>query len=806
MIASSTIYKPNTPTILVAFGATGNLMAKKIIPSLFHLYKKGELPNKFMVIGLGRRPKSEKEFQTHVRKMLTAHEDTAGEKKVKKFTPHHFSAKKSGAGFTQRFTYLQANAAERKDYTLLANKLREIDKKWGVCSSKLFYLSVPPGLYKAIFTNLSKSKLTEPCSDETGWTRVIVEKPFGKDRGTARELDTMLGEFFKENQVYRIDHYLAKEMLQNILSFRFSNNIFENSWSGENIERIDISLLESIGVEDRGPFYESVGALRDVGQNHLLQMLALVTMENPGRFEASAIRKKRTEALRALTTPKKTDVKNGTFRAQYNGYRSVKGVDPHSNIETYFRLHTTLDGPRWSGVKVSMESGKRMGKPRKEIVVTFKHPTPCLCPPERHFQNRVTFQLEPEEGISVEFQSKKPGLKREIEERNLDFLFRESSKRSQYTEEYEKLLLDCIAGDQTLFVGTSEVQEMWRFVDPIITGWNENIVPLESYKPDADRIVKRAKEALKEGAHKAPQEKGVGIIGLGKMGSGIARRLLENGWNVVGYNRTESKTKILEHEGLKGAYSMEEFVRKIKKPRVIWLMVPAGKAVDDMLFGKDGCALHLEKGDMVIDGGNSFFKDSVAREKKLQRRGIHFMDVGVSGGPGGARNGACLMVGGDKKIYQKLEPLFKDLAAHAAYGYFGKSGAGHFVKMVHNGIEYGMMQAIAEGFEIMKRSRFKPNLKNVADVYNHKSVVESRLVGWLKDGFEEYGEDLKKISSAVGHTGEGAWTVQTAKELGVPTPIITGALRFRKQSAQKPSYTGKVLSTLRNQFGGHSVT
>jgi 6-phosphogluconate dehydrogenase len=290
-------------------------------------------------------------------------------------------------------------------------------------------------------------------------------------------------------------------------------------------------------------------------------------------------------------------------------------------------------------------------------------------------------------------------------------------------------------------------------------------------------------------------------IGLGKMGKNMVNHLLKKDWDIVAYNRSLEPTKEVEKNGAEGAYSLKELVEKIETPRLIWLMVPH-QAVDGVL---DELVPLLSFGDTVIDGGNSNYKQTLRRAKELEEKNINFMDVGTSGGPGGAAGGACLMIGGKKELFLKYEKLFLDIAAPDAYGLMGRSGAGHFVKMVHNGIEYGMMQAIAEGFAIMKKSDFDLDLTKVTDIYNHKSVVESRLVAWLKSAYEEYGEDLKEISGSVSHSGEGLWTVETAKELGIPAPIIEGSLKFREKSQENPSYTGQVVSALRNQFGGHEV-
>lgn len=301
-------------------------------------------------------------------------------------------------------------------------------------------------------------------------------------------------------------------------------------------------------------------------------------------------------------------------------------------------------------------------------------------------------------------------------------------------------------------------------------------------------------------------EKQIGIIGLGKMGGNLARRLIEKGWTVVGYNRTAEVTKELEKEGLVGAYSLKELTEKLNTPRVIQLMLPAGEVIDEHLFSETNGLMHyLEKGDFVIDGGNSFYKDDLPRSQKLQEKEIEFVDVGTSGGPGGARNGACLMIGGTKTAFQYLEPLFRDGAKDDAYQFFEGIGAGHFVKMIHNGIEYGMMQAIAEGFAIMKASEYSLKLSDVAKIYNNGSVIESRLTNWLLKAFEQHSEDLNDVSGRVKHTGEGEWTVNTAKELAIPAPVIEDSFQFRVDSTENPSYTGKILSALREQFGGHSI-
>lgn len=294
----------------------------------------------------------------------------------------------------------------------------------------------------------------------------------------------------------------------------------------------------------------------------------------------------------------------------------------------------------------------------------------------------------------------------------------------------------------------------------------------------------------------------IGYIGLGKMGLAMVSRLLEKKWRVVAWNRSMEPRDEARKLGAVTSDTIEGVCQMIPSPRLFWVMVShgvVGEVLKDMLP-------FLSEGDTVIDGGNSFFRKSQARSLELAHRGIHFLDVGVSGGPEGARRGACLMIGGRREVFETYESLFKDLSLPNGYAYLGKSGAGHFVKMVHNGIEYGMMQALGEGFHILKQSEFNLPLQKIAELYNRGSVIESRLVGWLARAFKEHGEGLKDISGEVAHSGEGEWTVETAQELGVPVDIIEKSLEFRLKSKGNPSFTGQVVSALRNQFGGHDVS
>ena len=371
---------PETPTILVVLGATGDLMKKKIVPSVCYLYINKRLPRRFCVVGMARRPLEDSVFQQQVRTQLeTQLPDAAGE------TIRDVAA---------LFTYHQGEFDDPEAFTKLRTKLEKIDMEWGVCSNKLFFLAVPPAHFENIFQNMFRTHLNIPCGGKLGWTRLLIEKPFGENISTAKRLFTLLGKHFKEEQLYLIDHYLAKNIVQAIMHFRFSNGLFEKSWDNCSIERIDVRLLEASGVEERGTFYDALGAFRDVGENHLLQMLAAVTMDSPRKISSMIVRRRRAEIMEALKKWNPADIRQKTFRAQYDGYRSIAHVDPKSVTETYFKIQTELTHPAWRGVPITIESGKHCIAPRKEVVVTFKRSNLCgACRTEDQGRNRVVFSI-----------------------------------------------------------------------------------------------------------------------------------------------------------------------------------------------------------------------------------------------------------------------------------------------------------------------------------------------------------------------------------------------------------------------------
>lgn len=464
------------PTIFVIFGATGDLMRKKLAPGLFHLYREGHLPALFQVVGFAKDALSNEEFGKMVSDIVY--------KKVRGAAP------KQVQDFARFFVYQQGLFEEKRGFKNIAAFLGRQDNTWKVCSNKLFYIAASPQFYETIFRKLSSSGLTEPCSPEEGWTRVIVEKPFGKDLKTAEELDKLLGKLFQEEQIYRIDHYLGKETVQNILAFRFSNSFLDPTWDAKAIESLHIKLWEKEGIGERGDFYEGIGALRDVGQSHILQLLALFAMENPNTFDAGSVRQQRAQVLQSLKILNPQEVNEMTVRGQYKGYRKEKGVEPQSDTETYFRIKTFLNTPRWKGVPIYLESGKALEEDRVEVRITFRHATPCLCPSgmDKHYKNVLYYRIQPREGIHISFWVKKPGPEMVLEEKDFSFDYKEAFEGQEISDAYERLLLSVIRGDQTLFVSTEEILAEWKFVDPIVRTWQENATPLEIYKPRSSVI------------------------------------------------------------------------------------------------------------------------------------------------------------------------------------------------------------------------------------------------------------------------------------------------------------------------------
>lgn len=456
------------PTIFVIFGITGDLVRKKILKALYDLYLKKRLPERFRVYGFSRRDFTDEMLREYLEEIM----DEGEYPEIDEYER-----------FLSSFYYVGGDFLDKGAYGKLASLLGHVDGEWKICSNKLFYLAVPPDAYLPIINSLHDLGLTKPCSPTEGWTRVILEKPFGTDKQTALELDALLGKLFREEQIYRVDHYLAKETVKNILIFRFANSFLTPLWNKQFIEKIEVKLLEKGGVHKRGDFYDKVGALRDVGQNHMLQLLSLFLMDQPQSLDPTEIKKKRSEALASLRIMSDQEVVQNTVRAQYEGYNRVRGVNPDSQTETYFKIKAQSDKPDFSGVPLFLESGKAQGCDSIEVVVTFKQSPFCLYTIQGAQHNVLRYHIRPEEKITMKFYAKKPGFPYEVSEHSLGFNYRDAYEKDQFIDDYESLLFDIIRGDQTLFVSTEEVLHEWAFVEPIVRVWHSKPVPvMQTYK------------------------------------------------------------------------------------------------------------------------------------------------------------------------------------------------------------------------------------------------------------------------------------------------------------------------------------
>lgn len=390
--------------------------------------------------------------------------------------------------FLDHITYEQGMFDDTGAYARLSSKMKGIDDRWGQCSNKLYHLSVPPTLYEKILSNISYSGLAQSCDDGTGWTRILIEKPFGSDSETARHLDKLLGSLFKEEQIFRIDHYLAKEVLQNIMAFRFSNSMFEPLWDRRYIDKVHIKLFEKNGMEGRGAFYDPIGALKDVGQNHMLMMLAIIAMEAPRSFKAADVRHERGKVLSKLKMLTRRTAKSDVVRGQYMGYMQEAGISPNSQTETYFRVRAHIGSARWKGVPFYLESGKALAESKAEIDIYFKEGKKQgrKMSKEENAQNILTFRIQPDEGIRIRFFVKKPGYAFTTESKTLKFKYADAVSFDDIPNDYERLIHDAFVGDQTLFASTDEIMASWKFIMSILN--NLKHTPLSLYEKGASYV------------------------------------------------------------------------------------------------------------------------------------------------------------------------------------------------------------------------------------------------------------------------------------------------------------------------------
>ncbi len=484
------------PFTLVIFGASGDLTARKLMPALWSLFASRTLPEPFAIVCTARTVMTDEAFRT---RMNAAVQEFA-------------RLKVPSDGVWQRFAsnvhYVAGDPRGVELYSKIGERLTALEQARGGAANRLFYLATPPSLYEAVVENLGGSGLGEPLKSNDGWTRIIVEKPFGCDLVSAQALNRTLAGVFSEEQVYRIDHYLGKETVQNILVFRFANGIFEPLWNRNHVAEVQITVAEELGVESRGSYYEEAGALRDMVQNHLLQLLCLVAMEAPVTFDAMPVRDEKNKVMQSIRPIDPTIVDEVALRAQYGpgfvggkpvpGYRQEPGVKPDSITETYAALRVRVDNWRWAGVPFLLRTGKRLPRRASEIAIRFRR-TPHMI--FRRGQagvegNTLAIRIQPDEGIALTVAAKTPGPDLKLAPVMLDFHYGEVFG-AEPPEAYERLLLDAIHGDATLYARGDWVERAWAFLEPVLAAWARRPATLPTYEagtwgpPEADEFIAR---------------------------------------------------------------------------------------------------------------------------------------------------------------------------------------------------------------------------------------------------------------------------------------------------------------------------
>ncbi|MCI5051804.1 MAG: glucose-6-phosphate dehydrogenase [Simkaniaceae bacterium] len=461
------------PCILVIFGATGDLTARKLVPAIYNLKREGQLPSHFACVGFARREKTHDQFRDEM------------EKGINSFSRVKPVDKDLWSNFHEQLYYHQSEFSEDDGYQSLKKFLEELDEKLGTQGNRVFYLSTQPSFFPTIIEKLKKNGLIYNTDDER-FSRVIIEKPFGHNLTSAKELQTDLMQHLDEQQLYRIDHYLGKETVQNLLVFRFGNSLFENMWNNRYIDHVQITVAENIGIGTRGRFYEESGLLRDIIQNHMMQLLSLVAMEPPVNLTAEAIRDEKVKVLQSISPFNEKTFESHAVRGQYGpgfiegeackGYREEENVDPKSQIETYAALKLYVQNWRWAGVPFYLRGAKRMPKRVTEISVRFKDAPGILFhqPGQKNRPNVLAIRIQPNEGIALRMNCKVPGPSSPIQPVTMDFRYGQFFGMAP-PEAYERLICDCMIGDNTLFTREDEVFNSWRILSPLLEYWENNV-------------------------------------------------------------------------------------------------------------------------------------------------------------------------------------------------------------------------------------------------------------------------------------------------------------------------------------------
>ncbi|NJP71243.1 glucose-6-phosphate dehydrogenase [Streptomyces sp. C1-2] len=479
------------PSGLVIFGVTGDLSRRKLMPAVYDLANRGLLPPGFSLVGFARRDWEDQDFAQVVHDAVREHARTPFREEV-------------WQQLSEGMRFIPGDFDDDTAFKQLRAAVDELDASRGTCGNYAFYLSVPPRFFPKVVQQLKKHGLADP--PRGSWRRAVIEKPFGRDLASARELNTIVHEVFTPEQVFRIDHYLGKETVQNILALRFANQMFEPIWNRSFVDHVQITMAEDIGIGGRAGYYDGIGAARDVIQNHLLQLMALTAMEEPASFGADALAAEKTKVLGAVRLPK--DLGTDTVRGQYAagwqggekavGYLQEEGIDPQSKTDTYAAIKLGIDNRRWAGVPFYLRTGKRLGRRVTEIAVVFQrapHSPFDSTATEELGSNAIVIRVQPDEGVTVRFGSKVPGTSMEIRDVSMDFAYGESFTESS-PEAYERLILDVLLGDANLFPRTEEVELSWKILDPIERYWDIHGKPAQyasgTWGPaEADQMLER---------------------------------------------------------------------------------------------------------------------------------------------------------------------------------------------------------------------------------------------------------------------------------------------------------------------------
>ncbi len=478
--AGLTRHKSPDPCTIVLFGASGDLTHRKLVPALFNLFRGGLLPPKIGIVGFARRPKSDEAFRQEMRDSILRHSTGPRDSNAEGAE----ETKALWEKFAGTIRYHTAPFEDADGYRSLGAKLEALERELGLPGHRIFYLATAPAHFSPVVRRLGEVGLARPAPGSGRWVRVVVEKPFGHDLESARQLNGELLDVLDESQIFRIDHYLGKETVQNLLALRFANGIFEPLWNEKFVDHVQVTVAEQLGVEGRGGFYESAGALRDMVQNHMLQVLSLVAMEPPAALEADAIRDEKVKVLRAIRRIPPGAVERCAVRGQYGpstilgravpGYTEEQGTSPGSRTETYVALRLSIENWRWAGVPFFLRCGKRLPKRSTEVSIHFKKP-PLHLFDQREAStvapNELVINIQPDEGIALRFGAKSPGPDIQVRQVKMDFRYG-SAFGAPNPEAYERLLLDTMAGDSTLFTRRDEVEAAWTIVTDVLEGWN----------------------------------------------------------------------------------------------------------------------------------------------------------------------------------------------------------------------------------------------------------------------------------------------------------------------------------------------